>query len=166
MSDCVFCANREKGVEAFELPRVRHFFYQWDINPVTPGHLLIIPKRHVADFMDLSTDEQSELVVAVRQGYEAIKRTNLADLYQTFLDEFANEKSRSFIIHALEQLERFPGKPDGFNHGLNDGRAAGRTVDHMHYHLMPRWTGDVGDPRGGIRHMFQGKGNYHKGLAT
>ena len=42
-------------------------------------------------------------------------------------------------------------KPDGFNIGLNDGRAAGQTVEHTHVHVIPRFDGDVGDPRGGIR---------------
>jgi ATP adenylyltransferase len=166
MADCVFCDRREKAVEAFELQTIKQFAYLWDINPVTPGHLFIIPRRHVADFMELNTDEQAELVRAIREGYEAIWRTNLTDLYQTFVDEFTTEKNRSFITHALEQLKRLPGKPDGFNHGLNDGHAAGRTIDHMHYHLMPRWVGDVEDPRGGVRHMFAGKGNYHKGLLS
>ena len=42
-------------------------------------------------------------------------------------------------------------KPGGFNIGLNDGRAAGQTVEHTHVHVIPRFDGDVGDPRGGIR---------------
>ena len=41
--------------------------------------------------------------------------------------------------------------PDGFNVGLNEGRAAGQTVQHAHVHLIPRFDGDVADPRGGIR---------------
>jgi diadenosine tetraphosphate (Ap4A) HIT family hydrolase len=41
--------------------------------------------------------------------------------------------------------------PDGFTIGVNEGRAAGRTVDHLHIHLIPRRFGDVADPRGGIR---------------
>ncbi|MEV5088695.1 HIT family protein [Streptomyces griseoincarnatus] len=40
---------------------------------------------------------------------------------------------------------------DGFTIGVNEGRAAGRTVDHLHIHLIPRRFGDVTDPRGGIR---------------
>ncbi|MCE7008588.1 HIT domain-containing protein [Kibdelosporangium philippinense] len=41
--------------------------------------------------------------------------------------------------------------PQGFTIGINDGRAAGRTIDHLHIHLVPRYDGDVTDPRGGIR---------------
>ena len=39
----------------------------------------------------------------------------------------------------------------GFNIGVNNGRAAGQTVDHAHVHVIPRFTGDVDDPRGGVR---------------
>ena len=45
-------------------------------------------------------------------------------------------------------------KPDAFTIGINDGAAAGRTVNHLHVHLIPRYTGDVPDPRGGIRNIF------------
>ena len=41
--------------------------------------------------------------------------------------------------------------PDGFNVGLNDGQAAGQTVQHAHVHVIPRFNGDMADPRGGIR---------------
>jgi diadenosine tetraphosphate (Ap4A) HIT family hydrolase len=52
-------------------------------------------------------------------------------------------------------------QPDGYTIGVNDGRAAGRTVDHLHIHLIPRHLGDVPDPRGGIR---QNLPNYHPDL--
>ena len=50
--------------------------------------------------------------------------------------------------------------PDGYNIGVNDGEAAGRTIHHCHVHLIPRYIGDVENPRGGVRHIIPGKGNY------
>ncbi len=47
-------------------------------------------------------------------------------------------------------------QPQGYTIGINDGRAAGRTVDHLHIHVIPRYTGDVADPRGGIRQILPG----------
>jgi diadenosine tetraphosphate (Ap4A) HIT family hydrolase len=51
---------------------------------------------------------------------------------------------------------------DGFNIGLNMGVAAGQTVMYPHIHLIPRRTGDVEDPVGGVRNTIPGKGNYKK----
>lgn len=53
--------------------------------------------------------------------------------------------------------------PDGFNIGINDGAAAGQTVPHVHMHLIPRYDGDVPDPRGGIRWVIPGKAAYWTG---
>ena len=54
------------------------------------------------------------------------------------------------------------GECDGFNLGLNWGKAAGQTVMYPHIHLIPRRTGDVEDPVGGVRNTIPGKGNYKK----
>jgi ATP adenylyltransferase len=54
------------------------------------------------------------------------------------------------------------GECDGFNIGMNSGVAAGQTVMWPHIHLIPRRTGDVEDPVGGVRNTIPGKGNYKK----
>ncbi len=51
-------------------------------------------------------------------------------------------------------------KPNGYNVGFNAGEAAGQTVMHVHIHVIPRYVGDMPDPRGGIRHVIPTKGNY------
>lgn len=51
-------------------------------------------------------------------------------------------------------------QPDGYNIGMNCGTAAGQTVLHFHCHVIPRYTGDMENPRGGVRHCVAGKGNY------
>jgi len=50
--------------------------------------------------------------------------------------------------------------PDGYNLGFNAGAAAGQTIEHLHIHLIPRRTGDVADPRGGVRYVIPERGNY------
>jgi diadenosine tetraphosphate (Ap4A) HIT family hydrolase len=76
--------------------------------------------------------------------------------------------SLSILAQAFEDAVRegkrmiHNGECDGFNVGLNYGTAAGQTVDWPHIHLIPRRTGDVEDPVGGVRNTIPGKGNYRK----
>lgn len=70
---------------------------------------------------------------------------------------------RAAIAELIETVKRrldVEFAPDGYNVGFNDGAAAGQTVDHLHVHVIPRYTGDIPDPRGGIRHVIPGRGNY------
>ncbi len=97
--------------------------------PITPGHALIIPKRHIASFFEATREEQ----------------TAMLDL----LDE-------------MRRLLLKDHNPDGFNIGINDGMAAGQTVMHLHIHLIPRYTGDTEDPRGGVRWIMPEKAPYWK----
>jgi diadenosine tetraphosphate (Ap4A) HIT family hydrolase len=50
--------------------------------------------------------------------------------------------------------------PAAFNLGVNDGPAAGQTIPQFHFHIIPRYPGDVPDPRGGIRHVIPSKAHY------
>jgi diadenosine tetraphosphate (Ap4A) HIT family hydrolase len=64
------------------------------------------------------------------------------------------------IVAEVRRLlvERY--HPDGFNIGLNDGKAAGQTVMHAHVHVIPRRHGDVTEPRGGVRWVVPDKAAY------
>jgi diadenosine tetraphosphate (Ap4A) HIT family hydrolase len=63
-------------------------------------------------------------------------------------------------VSDVRQRLRTDLKPDGSNIGLNGGLAAGQTVMHAHVHVIPRWNGDVPDPRGGIRWVIADKATY------
>ncbi|PLX24443.1 HIT family protein [Candidatus Parcubacteria bacterium] len=52
--------------------------------------------------------------------------------------------------------------PDGYNFGMNEGKAAGRSIEHVHFHLIPRYAGDVENPRGGVRNVIPKRGDYYK----
>ena len=74
-----------------------------------------------------------------------------------------NSYEKADILQALETakvaLDR-EFSPDGYNIGINDGEAAGQTIPHLHIHLIPRYRGDVSDPRGGVRWIFPDKAKY------
>jgi diadenosine tetraphosphate (Ap4A) HIT family hydrolase len=93
-------------------------YVRYDSNSLTRGHVLAVPRRHVASYFDMTQDEKAEIV-------------SLLDRVKAQLDkEFA---------------------PDGYNIGVNIGAAGGQSRMHVHVHLIPRYHGDVPDPRGGIR---------------
>lgn len=120
---CPFC-EPTPGRVFLEQPHVRLL---WDGYPISPGHALITPLRHIASWADASVDEQQAITQAI----------------------------------ALAQLEiRKRHAPDGFNVGINDGAAAGQTVPHLHVHVIPRYVGDVEDPRGGVRWVVPAKADY------
>jgi hypothetical protein len=66
----------------------------------------------------------------------------------------------SLIIKRQEELKKSDQSIQGFNIGMNCGEVAGQTVMHCHIHLIPRRHGDVPKPRGGIRNVIPGKGDY------
>jgi len=121
--DCPFC-----GIDhSRELLANDHAIAVPDGFPISPGHLLIIPKRHVLSFFSATIQERSDMIALL-------------------------DAARDRLIKEY--------KPDGFNIGINDGVAAGQTVMHMHIHLIPRYTGDTPDPRGGVRWIFPDKAAY------
>lgn len=63
-------------------------------------------------------------------------------------------------LEAAKQIVLTKYSPDGFNIGMNCGATAGQTVFHFHCHLIPRYNGDMENPRGGVRHVIPSKGNY------
>ena len=67
------------------------------------------------------------------------------------------------LVAEVRQALIAESNPDGFNVGLNDGESAGQTVMHGHIHVIPRFSGDVADPRGGIRWVLPEKAIYWDG---
>ncbi|MEK7866497.1 MAG: HIT family protein [Planctomycetota bacterium] len=75
----------------------------------------------------------------------------------------ASREERIALVDLVDEVKRLLDDrhhPDGYNIGLNAGEVAGQTIQHLHVHVIPRYRGDVPDPRGGIRHVIPGKGSY------
>lgn len=99
-------------------------YARYDNNSLSRGHVLVVPKRHVANFFDMTTEEQLAVLALLNQA------------------------------HASCQAQH---SPDGYNIGVNVGKAGGQARMHVHVHLIPRYSGDVADPRGGIRCVLAAK---------
>lgn len=86
-----------------------------------------------------------------------VTRRHITDWFEASLEEQLAllegiKIARSVILAKAD--------PTGFNIGVNVGEVAGQTVPHLHVHVIPRYEGDVSDPRGGVRHVIPGFGNY------
>lgn len=157
MKNCPFCnLDKEKEIKVAD---DNYFIALLDPFPVSPGHTVIIPKRHVVDISSLNKDEWNNFQSIIGKCISFIEKTDLKAIYEKMLKDPISGISSWFLQKVIENL-RINTKPDAYNHGVNDGRAAGRTVDHLHWHIIPRYEGDVADPRGGVRYVIPEMGNY------
>jgi diadenosine tetraphosphate (Ap4A) HIT family hydrolase len=102
-------------------------FSFYDKFPVSKGHSLIVPKKLVSNYFDLTLKEQTACWI-------------VANKVKSILQEKFN--------------------PDGFNIGINVNAEAGQTIWHSHIHIIPRYKGDVENPRGGIRGVIPNNKEY------
>ena len=101
---------------------------------------------------------------AFRDRYPVSRGHTLVVTRRVTADWFsATALERVAVLELVEQVKSQLDKelrPDGYNVGFNAGTAAGQTVMHLHLHVIPRFHGDMDDPRGGVRHVIPSKGNY------
>ena len=94
----------------------------------------------------------------VNKGHlEVITKRHIKDWWDTTPEE----KLAIFeLLDKAKEIVEYKYNPDGYNIGMNLGESAGQTVMHLHVHLIPRYVGDVADPRGGVRGVIPDKKNY------
>jgi diadenosine tetraphosphate (Ap4A) HIT family hydrolase len=135
------------------------FFSILDQAPVNPGHALIIPKREIVGILELYDEEWSNLYPTLKKVFKQIQKLALVNIYNSYLNNPISEKAKRFILQSLKILEENNEIKD-FNFGVNNGELAGRTVDHLHFHVIPRFQGDVENPLGGVRYVVPIRANY------
>ncbi|MDD2942834.1 MAG: HIT family protein [bacterium] len=123
---CPFCVEFPVNEVIAENAR---FKAKYDQYPVSAGHALLIPKRHISSFFELNEEEILDFFELIRSVHKIILRKY---------------------------------SPQGFNIGINIGNAAGQTISHLHIHLIPRYTGDVDHPEGGVRNIVPNLVPYPK----
>lgn len=107
---------------------------------------------------------QTELIIGMWDAFPVaaghallITRRHVGDWFDATAPE---RQALTEAIDSAREAILLSHAPDGFNIGVNIGEAAGQTVSHLHVHVIPRYRGDVPDPRGGIRHVIPSRGNY------
>ena len=112
-SGCLFCSllRDKKDKRNLVLFRTAHYAVILNRYPYNNGHLMIVPKRHIARLSQMNAREKAEF-------FEVLEK----------------------VMDALAKAMR----PQGFNLGMNISDVAGAGIpDHVHWHIVPRWKGDV-----------------------
>ena len=79
----------------------------------------------------------------------------------SFFDLHPDEKQAMFLLlDEVKKIIHNKYEPDGYNIGINIGEAAGQTIFHVHMHLIPRYQGDIENPKGGVRGVIPNKRDY------
>jgi diadenosine tetraphosphate (Ap4A) HIT family hydrolase len=119
-------------------------------------------------FCQLTPDrviEENALAVAIRDGFPVTNSHTLILPKRHIPDYFDLRQPELNAVNQLIrsqrlQIMRRDQSVTAFNIGANCGSDAGQTIPHCHIHLIPRRQGDVPQPRGGVRHIIPGKGDY------
>lgn len=109
--ECIFCKISNKEIQSYIIDESDNFIAVLDINPHAPGHTLILPKKHIVNFVEIPQEIEKELI----------------DFMKNIVNKLSNKlNTKDFTI------------------GINEGKLAGRTIDHLHIHIIPRFEKDKG----------------------
>lgn len=108
--------------------------------------------------------DENASAIAIRDGYPvSCGHTLIIPKRHTVSFFDLSPQERGDILDLLDRTKLALDNefaPQGYNVGINDGAVAGQTVPHVHVHLIPRYVGDVPDPRGGVRWILPDKADY------
>ncbi len=111
--DCILCSVRDNDerVKSLKVYQDNICFVVLNLYPYNPGHIMVVPIRHVIKFNDLTKEE----IVHVFRA-----------------------------IQGLQLLMNYLYNPRGYNMGMNQGKCAGASIEHLHFHLVPRYGSELG----------------------
>ncbi len=102
--------------------------------------------------------------VAIYDGYPVSKghaliipKLHCANYFELSLED---QYACITLLNETKNIIQSKYNPDGFNVGININEVAGQTIPHVHIHLIPRYSGDVERPKGGVRGVIPGKKEY------
>jgi len=127
--DCIFCKIIEGELPSDKIYEDKRCLAFLDINPINKGHVLVIPKEHHDNLINLPVDQLKDITTVVKNLSQAVVQGCGAE---------------------------------GFNLVLNNGKAAGQLVDHVHFHIIPRFKKDNLHPWPGKQYQDGEKENYAK----
>lgn len=126
-----------------------------EVQPKTCAFCTLSPERLI---------DENDTGIVIRDSYPVSLGHTLVVLKRHTVSFFdLSDQERKDLLTLLDRAKHSIEKefqPKGYNIGINDGPAAGQTVPHLHMHLIPRYAGDLQDPRGGVRWVIPDKADY------
>ncbi|MGY2235252.1 HIT family protein [Pseudomonas gingeri] len=113
--NCIFCAIARQEAPASIVYEDEQCLALLSIQPITPGHVLVIPKAHATGLADIPPQTAGHMMVIGQRMASALRNSGI----------LLNERSC-----------------EGINLLLCDGAVAGQTVGHAHLHVLARFVGD------------------------
>ena len=107
---------------------------------------------------------ETDMFFVIKDGFPVspghcliISKNIVNDFFELSINE---KKELVFIIDIVKAIIEKEYHPDGYNIGMNCGISAGQSVMHFHCHVIPRYAGDMDNPKGGVRFCIPDKGSY------
>lgn len=135
-SECPFCSTPVED----ELAGNGVAFAMSGRSPLSPGHVLVVPRRHIPEWWSATSVEQQAVL----------------DLVGALRNALLDDGRRAQMFPELA-------RPAGFTIGFTSGSVMEQAVDHVHVHLIPHYTSDAGDSHGDVRGVIFGEGNHMGG---
>jgi diadenosine tetraphosphate (Ap4A) HIT family hydrolase len=129
-----------------------------------------IERKEILNCPFCGPNEEIELIVETATAYAIFDKFPVSKGHALIIPKrhctdyfdltFKEQSACIFMLNTVKNVISEKFKPDGFNIGVNINETAGQTVPHAHIHLIPRYKGDVKEPRGGVRGVIPEKKNY------
>lgn len=109
-----------------------------------PSEDYVIENEYAAGYYDAKPSSPGHFLVFTKR--------HVPDFFEMTPEE--QQGVNDLLMKAKELVDK-EHKPDAYNMGANCGSAAGQSVKHAHFHLIPRYEGDVENPKGGVRNILK-----------
>jgi diadenosine tetraphosphate (Ap4A) HIT family hydrolase len=129
-----------------------------------------IKKKENSNCPFCNPDPEREIIVESATAYALFDRFPVNEGHTLIIPKkhcsdyfdltFKEQSACWFILNTVKEIIQSKFNPDGFNIGVNINETAGQTISHVHIHLIPRYNGDVENPKGGVRGVIPGKKDY------
>ncbi|MCW9046877.1 MAG: HIT family protein, partial [Gammaproteobacteria bacterium] len=116
----------------------------------------------VASIFNLNETEHDDYFDAIYGVKKVVESTDMKSLYEEMLKRDCFKERPRDHIETVLKLPFLRNQPNAYTLGNNDGREAGRSIDHLHIIMLPRFKGDVENPGGGIRNVIPKRAQYKR----